>query len=151
SKNASETETQHSSKDRENIIQESPKIEQNGSKKAVKRKSKETDDDATLAKAIKVMERPVDDFQIFGDYSYLIRKKLVPYQQHRFQSRLYLQYMTQVAQIHSLFIHCNHTIIPILINFNQHLVNCRTTLENNHCDCTYRNSIQVHKRMIGVT
>ncbi|CAH1954872.1 unnamed protein product [Acanthoscelides obtectus] len=60
--NASQTETQHSSIDRENIIQESPKIEQNGSKKAVKRKSKETEDDATLAKAIKVMERPVDDF-----------------------------------------------------------------------------------------
>lgn len=64
----SQTETQHSSIDGENRIQESPKIERNGSKKAVKRKSKETEDDATLAKAIKVMERPLDDFQIFGDY-----------------------------------------------------------------------------------
>ncbi|CAH1963797.1 unnamed protein product [Acanthoscelides obtectus] len=113
-----QTETQHSSIDRENV-QESIKIEQNGSRKAVQRKNKETEDDATLAKAIKVMERPVDYFQIFGDYSYLIRKKDVPYQQHRFRSRLYLQYMTQVAQIHSLFIHCSHTIIPILINFTQ--------------------------------
>nr|CAH7713355.1 unnamed protein product [Callosobruchus chinensis] len=46
----SQTETQHSSIDGRNRIQESPKIEQNGSKEIVK--------NSTSAKAIKVMKWP---------------------------------------------------------------------------------------------
>lgn len=37
-------------------------------KKNKKRNCRTTEDDAILAKAIKVMDRPIDNFQIFGDY-----------------------------------------------------------------------------------